>query len=173
MKMKENSFLATDVSLEELAARSKNYSGAEIEGVVKCAVSYALHRQLSLDDLTKPVDEESIKVTMDDFLNALQEIVPAFGASTDDLEKCRLNGIVDCGDRHKDIYERAMLMVEQVKGSKGSPLVTCLLEGPRGSGKTALAATVGIDSHFPYVKIVFEDAYKSPLSIIILDDLER
>lgn len=71
------------------AARTKNYSGAELEGVVKSAVSFALNRQLSLDDLTKPVDEESIKVTMDDFLNALHEIIPAFGASTDDLERCR------------------------------------------------------------------------------------
>ncbi|KAK0591765.1 hypothetical protein LWI29_007568 [Acer saccharum] len=192
-KMKENSFLAPDINLQELAARTKNFSGAELEGVVKSAVSYALNRQLSLDDLTKPVDEESIKVTMDDFLNALHEIVPAFGASTDDLQRCRLNGMADCGDRNKHIYQRAMLLVEQVKVSKGSPLVTCLLEGPSGSGKTALAATAGIDSDFPYVKIisaetmiglhestkcaqivkVFEDAYKSPLSIIILDDIER
>ncbi|KAK7848034.1 vesicle-fusing atpase, partial [Quercus suber] len=141
-KMKESSFLAPDVNLQELAARTKNYSGAELEGVVKSAVSYALNRQLSLDDLTKPVDEESIKVTMDDFLNALHEIIPAFGASTDDLERCRLNGMVDCGERNKHIYQRAMLLVEQVKVSKGSPLV-------------------------------FEDAYKSPLSIIVLDDIER
>lgn len=40
--------------------------------------------------------------------------------------------MVDCGDRHKHIYQRAMLLVEQVKVSKGSPLVTCLLEGPSG-----------------------------------------
>ncbi|PPD66174.1 hypothetical protein GOBAR_DD36944 [Gossypium barbadense] len=153
-KMKENSFLAPDVNLQELAARTKNYSGAELEGVVKSAVSFALNRLVSMDDLTKPVDEENIKVTMDDFLNALLEIVPAFGASTDDLERCRLNGMVYCGDRHKHIYQRAMLLVEQVKVSKGSPLVTCLLEGSSGSGKTALAATVGIDSDFPYVKIV-------------------
>uniref|UniRef100_A0A1D1Z157 Vesicle-fusing ATPase n=1 Tax=Anthurium amnicola TaxID=1678845 RepID=A0A1D1Z157_9ARAE len=192
-KMKENSFLAADVNLQELAARTKNYSGAELEGVVKSAVSFALNRQISMDDLTKPLDEDSIKVTMDDFLHALHEIVPAFGASTDDLERCRLNGIVDCGERNKHIYERAMLLVEQVKGSKGSPLLTCLLEGPAGSGKTAMAATVGIESDFPYVKIisaesmigfsessksaqivkVFEDAYKSQLSIIILDDIER
>ncbi|KAI3786589.1 hypothetical protein L1987_40374 [Smallanthus sonchifolius] len=164
-KMKENSFLAPDINLQELAARTKNYSGAELEGVVKSAVSYALNRQLSLDDLTKTIDEESIKVTMDDFLNALHEVVPSFGASTDDLERCRLNGIVDC----------------------------VLLEGPSGSGKTAMAATVGIGSDFPYVKIisaesmiglseaskcaqivkVFEDAYKSTLSIIVLDDIER
>nr|AWH66430.1 Rhg1-associated N-ethylmaleimide sensitive factor [Glycine max] len=192
-KMKENSFLAADVNLQELAARTKNYSGAELEGVVKSAVSYALNRQLSLEDLTKPVEEENIKVTMDDFLNALHEVTSAFGASTDDLERCRLHGMVECGDRHKHIYQRAMLLVEQVKVSKGSPLVTCLLEGSRGSGKTALSATVGIDSDFPYVKIVsaesmiglhestkcaqiikvFEDAYKSPLSVIILDDIER
>jgi hypothetical protein len=43
-----------------------------------------------MDDLTKPLDEESIKVTMDDFVNALHEITPAFGASTDNLERCRL-----------------------------------------------------------------------------------
>ncbi|CAA6655548.1 unnamed protein product [Spirodela intermedia] len=192
-KMKENSFLAADVNLQELAARTKNYSGAELEGVVKSAVSFALNRQISMDDLTKTLDEESIKVTMDDFLHALQEITPAFGASTDDLERCRLNGIVECGKRHRHIYERAMLLVEQVRGSKGSPLLTCLLEGPAGSGKSAMAATVGIQSDFPYVKIisaesmiglsesskaarivkVFEDAYKSQLSIIILDDIER
>ncbi|KAH6764278.1 AAA-type ATPase family protein [Perilla frutescens var. frutescens] len=192
-KMKESSFIAPDVNLEELAARTKNYSGAELEGVVKSAVSYALNRQLSMDDLTKPVDEENIKVTMDDFLKAVQEVVPAFGASTDDLERCRLNGIVECGTRHDHIYKRTMLLTEQVKVSKGSPLVTCLLEGPSGSGKTAMAATVGIESDFPYVKIisaetmiglseptkcaqivkVFEDAYRSPLSIIILDDIER
>lgn len=56
---------------------------------MKSAVSYALNRQLSMDDLTKPVDEESIKVTMDDFLKALHEVIPAFGASTDNLKRCR------------------------------------------------------------------------------------
>ncbi|KAG2312147.1 hypothetical protein Bca52824_023704 [Brassica carinata] len=192
-KMKENSFLGHDINLQELAARTKNYSGAELEGVVKSATSYALNRQLSMDDLTKPVEEENIKITMEDFLHAIHEVQPAFGASTDDLERCRLNGMVDSGDRHNHIYKRAMLLVEQVKVSSRSPLVTCLLEGPSGSGKTALAATVGIDSDFPYVKIVsaetmiglhestkcahivkvFEDAYKSPMSIIILDDIER
>ncbi|CAL9226331.1 unnamed protein product [Arabidopsis halleri] len=60
-------------------------------------------------------------------------------------------------------------------------------------GKTVLAATVGMASNFPYVKIVsaetlaclqestksahiakvFEDAYKSPMSIVILDNIER
>lgn len=72
-------------------------------------------------------------------------------------------------------------------------MLTALLEGPAGAGKTALAATLGIASAFPFVKIisaesmvgysensksseiakVFEDAHKSALSMIILDDIER
>ncbi|KAL1567161.1 vesicle-fusing ATPase [Salvia divinorum] len=126
----------------------------ELEGVVKNAVSYALNRQLNMEDLTRPVDEENIKVTMEDFLNVVQEVVPAFGASTDDLERCRLIGIVECGTRHEHIYRRTILLAEQVKVSEGSPLVTCLLEGSSGSGKIAMAATVGIESNFSYVKII-------------------
>lgn len=37
-------------------------SGAEIEGLVKSATSFALNRQVDVTDLTKPIDEESIKV---------------------------------------------------------------------------------------------------------------
>lgn len=68
-----------------------------------------------------------------------------------------------------------------------------LLEGDNGSGKTALAAKIALDSGFPFVKMlspeqfvgftdfakvqaiakIFEDAYKSPLSLIVLDDIER
>ncbi len=42
----------------------------------------------------------------------------------------------------------------QVRHSAKTPLLSCLLEGPAGTGKTALAASMGIDSDFPFVKIV-------------------
>ncbi|XP_013624074.1 PREDICTED: vesicle-fusing ATPase-like [Brassica oleracea var. oleracea] len=97
-KMKEISFLGHDINLQELAARTKNYSGAELEGVVKSATSYALNRQLSIDDLTKPVEEKNIKITMEDFLHAIHEVQPAFGASTDDLDKFGVRSIRDNND---------------------------------------------------------------------------
>ncbi|EFJ05457.1 hypothetical protein SELMODRAFT_137147 [Selaginella moellendorffii] len=192
-QMKENSFLASDVNLEELAARTKNFSGAELEGLVKSAVSFGLNRQVNVEDLSQSIDEENIKVTMNDFLQALHEVKPAFGAAINTLEMYRTNGMLNCGDRHRHIRETAMTLVEQVKSSERTSLLTFLLEGPSGSGKTALASTVAIDSDFPYMKIVtsenmvglteatkcglitkvFEDAYKSPLSIIILDEIER
>ncbi|KAK3431415.1 hypothetical protein EUGRSUZ_E03296 [Eucalyptus grandis] len=146
--------------------------------VVQSAISFAMLRSYQNY-------EKSIEVTMDDFMNAIQSIVPI-------LERHRFNGMVSCGDRHKHISEKVMHLVKQIKVIAGSSLVTCLLEGPSGSGKTALAATVGIDSGFPFVEFVsaetmigldeqtkcarivkvFEDAYKSSLSIVILDDLE-
>lgn len=61
-KMSTNSFLGRDVDLAELASRTKNFSGAEIEGLVKSATSFALNRQVDVTDLTKPIDEEAIKV---------------------------------------------------------------------------------------------------------------
>eukprot|EP00967_Tisochrysis_lutea_P008871 scaffold10603_cov17-Tisochrysis_lutea.AAC.1 len=63
-KMLQNSFLARDVALERLAELTKNFSGAEIEGLVKDAVAYALNRQVDFEDLHKPLDEENIKVKM-------------------------------------------------------------------------------------------------------------
>jgi hypothetical protein len=40
-------------------------------------------------DLSKQIDEENIKVTMDDFISALSEVKPAFGAAINTLEMCR------------------------------------------------------------------------------------
>lgn len=46
-------------------------------------------RQVNLADLSKPLDEDNIKVTMNDFLRALDEVLPAFGAAFNTLEMCR------------------------------------------------------------------------------------
>lgn len=51
-----------DVDLERLAEMTRNFSGAEIEGLVKSAASYALNRNVDINDLHKPLDEDNIKV---------------------------------------------------------------------------------------------------------------
>ncbi len=60
--MSDNSFLGRDVDLPSLADRTRNFSGAELEGLVKSAASYALNRNVDINDLHKPLDEEAIKV---------------------------------------------------------------------------------------------------------------
>ncbi|KXZ46923.1 hypothetical protein GPECTOR_39g417 [Gonium pectorale] len=192
-KMSENAFLAQNVDLVRLAELTKNFSGAEIEGLVKDAAAYALNRNINFDDLHAPLEEENIKVTMEDFEKALEEVKPAFGASTETLESYRTHGIIPCGDAFDHLRQTLTSLVQQVRNSDKTPLLSVVLEGPVGSGKSALAASAAIESDFPFVKVitsetmvgfseqskasqitkVFEDAYKSPMSVIILDDIER
>mmetsp|Transcript_5408 Transcript_5408/g.18799 ORF Transcript_5408/g.18799 Transcript_5408/m.18799 type:complete len:728 (-) Transcript_5408:177-2360(-) len=192
-KMATNEFLSPDVDLDWLAQRTKNFSGAEIEGLVKSATSFALSRQVDISDISAPLDEDNIKVTMADFEEALTEVQPAFGASTDVLERCRINGIIPHGPKLAHLMTTCKALVEQVRVSDKTPLMACLLDGAAGTGKTALAATLALESDFPFVKLlsaesmvgmhegqkvmqiakVFDDAYKSPLSILVLDDIER
>eukprot|EP00026_Physarum_polycephalum_P002703 Phypoly_transcript_02711.p1 GENE.Phypoly_transcript_02711~~Phypoly_transcript_02711.p1 ORF type:complete len:742 (+),score=148.22 Phypoly_transcript_02711:238-2463(+) len=192
-KMRENNYMADDVSLDELAAQTKNYSGAEIEGVVKAATSYAFSRQIDSKNLTKPIDPEKIKVARADFLQALQEIKPAFGVEKDEFDLSLRGGIIPYSSQVEKLINTGRLFLEQVAKSDRTPLVSVLLSGIVGSGKTALAATLAKNSDFPFVRLlspdnlvgyseaqkcaritkVFEDSYRSQLSVIVVDDIER
>jgi vesicle-fusing ATPase len=72
-------------------------------------------------------------------------------------------------------------------------MVSVLLHGPPGSGKTALAATIAQASGFPFIKLitpnnmvemdenqkvaaitkVFTESYKSSMSVVVVDNIER
>ena len=192
-KMSENKFLSKDVDVSDLAKKTQNYSGAEIEGLVKSAVSFALTRHVNVADITAEIVEDNIKVMKEDFDRAFSEVVPAFGAATETFERCRLNGMISYGSRFEKLLGTSSALVEQVRVSEKTPKLACLLEGGVGCGKTALAATLAMNAEFPFMKIVsadsmighnemskvqtlakvFDDAYKSNLSLLVLDDLER
>ncbi|KAL6042923.1 transport between ER and Golgi ATPase protein [Balamuthia mandrillaris] len=192
-KMVENKYIGADVDLSELAALTKNFSGAEIEGLVKSATSFAFNRQVDVANPTKPIDPTKIKIMREDFLHALEEVRPAFGVSTQQFESCAPNGIIQYGASFMHVINAGKRFVQQVMNSNRTPLVSVLLEGSIGCGKTALAATLAMESGFPYVKLIspeelvayaeagkcskikkfFDDAYKSPHSVIVIDDIER
>ena len=47
-KMKKNNVLGDDVDIEELAVLTKNFSGAEIAGLVKSASSFGFNRHIKV-----------------------------------------------------------------------------------------------------------------------------
>merc|ERR1719502_2275753 len=108
--MREAKYLDADVSLQSLAADTKNFSGAEIEGLVKSAASYAFARQVQVDNIKK-VDAAAIKVTRADFERALTEVRPAFGAAMDDLQNCVKGGIINYGPQLSHMLQSASALL--------------------------------------------------------------
>jgi vesicle-fusing ATPase len=179
--------------LPELAEKAKNFSGAELEGLVKAASSFALARCLDVKDLNKAPDTKNLILQFADFEQALDDVEPKFGAKSQELKAHYRNGFVPYGDSFDVMMGTLDRLVEQVRTSDRTPLMSVLLQGPSQSGKTAIAAKLAVDSEFPFVRMIsademigysdaskcqmihkaFMDSYKSPLSIIFLDDIER
>ena len=78
--MVENGILSPDVDIRKLAQITKNFTGAEIESLVKSATSFSLNRHHDLMDFTKELNftKESLIVEMRDFMQALGEVDPPF-----------------------------------------------------------------------------------------------
>ncbi|EUC27870.1 hypothetical protein COCCADRAFT_110603 [Bipolaris zeicola 26-R-13] len=190
-KMRKNNVLESDVDVEELAKLTKNFSGAELNGLVKAATSYAFGRHLQ-GGTTVKADVENMRVMRQDFITALDDVKPLFGVAEEELGKRVMRGIIHFSPFIRDILEDGRLYINQVRNSASTPLLPVLLHGPPGSGKTALAAKMAMDSGYPFIKLIsaedmigysesqkvqhldktFRDAYKSPLSIIVLDSIE-
>ena len=192
-KMRDNNIMDTDVNLEELAALTKNFSGAEIGGLVKSASSFAFNRYVKVGTVAGVSDDiENMKVNRGDFMHALEEVKAAFGVSEEELASAIRGGILRFSPHIDNILSDGNLYVSQVRESTSEPLLSVLMYGPSGSGKTALAARIAIDSGFPFIKLVspsnmrgmgemakvsylnkvFEDAYKSPQNVVVIDNIE-
>jgi vesicle-fusing ATPase len=94
-KMRTNGVMDRDVDLAELSRRTKNFSGAEIGGLVKSATSFAFNRHVKVGTVAGISDDiEDLRVNRGDFLSALDEVHPAFGVSEEELQQVVQNGII-------------------------------------------------------------------------------
>ena len=191
--MRDNKAIAADVDLEDLAKQTKNFSGAEIEGVVRSATAYAFNRHIDFDKPTETINAAEICVNHSDFVKALKEVIPAFGQAKDECANSMRSGIIPYGPVWTVIDRKLHSFIEHLRSGTKIDALSVMLHGNVGCGKSAVAAYLSMQSEFPYVKFIsndnlvsygesqksniirkaFEDAYKSPLSVVVLDDLER
>lgn len=193
-KMRENGILGADVDIPRLAQLTKNFTGADIESLTKSATSFSLDRHHDLMDFSKELKftKESMMVEMRDFMKALEEVKPDFGVDEDKFES-RLRGqIISYGPKFDTLMNS---LQSSIKGfiQGDLPLSSILLYGDEGSGKTTVACKLAKNSNIPYLKLIsgediiglnefgkvktvqniFNNAYKSPSSVIVIDDIER
>lgn len=190
-KLKANGALDNDVNIPELASMTANYTGAEIEDVVRAAASLAFSERIDMSDLSK-IKTENFKIGRGHFLGAINEVRPAFGVHEEDISRYIRKGIIDYSDKFikdkKFVEERLGFL----KNSKDTNLFTFYINGPRGAGSTAFAVSSALNADFAYIKVVsglpyaavhddvcalelqsiYEDACKSPYSVIVFDDID-
>lgn len=193
-KLTENKILESDIDFDELSALTKNFTGAELEGLCNSAKSFAISRHTKSGSIAQ-IDINSIndlKVCRNDFLLALGEVKPAFGTDEEDLNSAAPHGIIPYNPSIKAIFDKGQSFIDEVKMSETESIISVLLHGPPGVGKTAIASTLAMNSDFPFVKMLsaeslvgmsepakiqyidntFRDVYKSPLNILVVDKIE-
>jgi len=181
-KMEKNCFLGADVEMAQIAARARNYTGAEITALVKSAASFALERSKST--------QEEVVIGMKDFERALEETVPSFGVSV----QLRVPDPFYSYPSATYVVGAGMQMVERLRRreEKQGKTLSLLLWGVEGSGKTTLAEMIAKSSEIPFVRVIspkdlvgreenekvnyikrtFKDAYRSREALVVLDDIE-
>jgi len=147
--------------LRNLADQTHGFVGADIEALCKEAAMKALRRYLPKIDLNSdeiPIEVlESIKVTWEDFQQALKEIEPsAMREVLVEIPKVTWNDVGGLEDVKREIIEAVewpLKYPEKFKKFGIKPPKGVLLYGPPGTGKTLIAKAVANETNANFISV--------------------
>jgi transitional endoplasmic reticulum ATPase len=155
--------LSPDVDLRKLAEMTHGYTGADIAALAKEAAIRALRRAIQggvvdLNQPTIPAESlEQIKVSMQDFTDAMKEIVPsALREIHIEVPKVRwkdVGGLVEVKQELREAVEWPLKYPQTFKKFGLRPPKGILLFGPPGTGKTLLAKAVATESGANFIAV--------------------
>jgi vesicle-fusing ATPase len=187
-QMATNKFLHQNVNIKDLANLTKNYTGAELAGLVKGASSFALMREVDLQDSKSMGKKANPIVSMEDFVRALNDIIPMFGRVSNDIQIINSTPFIFWDDQLRNISSE---ILSKISGLNKGSISTILITGETYIGKTKFVANVVKQSGVPCVKMIttekllkasnkslyitdtFEQCTKADTSILVFDGLER
>jgi transitional endoplasmic reticulum ATPase len=151
--------LAEDVDLDELADITHGFVGADIAALVREAAMNALRRYLPEIDLEKEVIPaevlEKIKVSREDFANALKTIQPSalreVVLEVPNVKWTDIGGLEAVKQELMEAVEWPLKYPEVFKRLGIRPPRGILLYGPPGTGKTLLAKAVATESQANFI----------------------
>ncbi|RLI87311.1 MAG: AAA family ATPase [Archaeoglobales archaeon] len=147
--------------LRTIADQTHGFVGADIEALCKEAAMKALRRYLPQIDLTReeiPAELlESIRVTMDDFKEALKGIEPsAMREVLVELPKITWEDVGGLEDVKREIMEAVewpLRFPEKFRRFGIKPPKGVLLYGPPGTGKTLIAKAVANETKANFISV--------------------
>jgi transitional endoplasmic reticulum ATPase len=153
--------LAKDVELEKIASMSHGFVGADLQSLAKEAAIRALRKVLPEIDLTAesiPSDTlRKIIVTMDDFLNVLQEMEPSalreVFVEVPNVTWNDIGGLFDVKQELQEAVEWPLKYQTLFTHSDAVPPKGILLYGPPGTGKTLIAKAAAHESEANFISI--------------------
>ncbi|MEM1948317.1 MAG: CDC48 family AAA ATPase [Candidatus Caldarchaeum sp.] len=153
--------LAEDVNIDELADITHGFVGADIAALTREAAMNALRRFLPQIDLEKEVIPaevlEKIKVTREDFANALRTIQPSalreVVLEVPNVKWEDIGGLEAVKQELREAVEWPLKYPEVFKRLGIRPPRGILLYGPPGTGKTLLAKAVATESQANFISV--------------------
>lgn len=157
--------LATEVQdqvdLDKLASVTHGFVGADLEGLCKEAAMKCLRRllpELNMEDEKLHPDVlNKLIVTMDDFQNALKEVMPSamreVYLETPDVKWTDVGGLENVKRELQEAVEWPMRYPELYKKLGHVMPKGILLHGPSGTGKTLLAKAVATESEANFISV--------------------
>ncbi|MEM2794287.1 MAG: CDC48 family AAA ATPase [Thermofilaceae archaeon] len=153
--------LAEDVRLEELSEITHGFTGADLAALCREAAMRALRRFLPKIDLEKgmipPELLKDLKVTRQDFLEALKDIQPSalreVYVEVPEIRWSDIGGLEDVKQQLREAVEWPLKHPEFFKEMGIEPPKGVLLYGPPGCGKTLLAKAVATESEANFIAV--------------------
>jgi transitional endoplasmic reticulum ATPase len=149
------------VNLDEIAGVTHGFVGADISALVKEAAMKALRRalpEINLEDAAVPlVVLESLKVTRNDFLDALKEIQPSalreVFVEVPNVKWEEIGGLEDLKRQLRESVEMPLKKPDIFRKMGIFPPRGIFLYGPPGCGKTLIAKAVASESEANFISV--------------------
>jgi len=150
-----------DVDLEEIAAITHGYTGADLAALCREAAMIALRRympEINLrEDRVPPEVLEKMVVTKEDFMKAFKEVVPTamreVYIETPNVRWENIGGLEDVKQELRECVEWPLKHPEAFERMGIKPPKGVLLFGPPGCGKTLLAKAVATESEANFISV--------------------
>ncbi|MFL6315257.1 MAG: CDC48 family AAA ATPase [Nitrososphaeraceae archaeon] len=153
--------LDTDVDQDRVAAVTHGFVGADLEYLCKEAAMKCLRRllpELNLeDDKLAPETLEKLVVTMNDFENAIRDVMPSamreVYLESPDIPWSAIGGLEEVKRELQEAVEWPLRYPGLYKELKHTLTKGILLHGPSGTGKTLLAKAVATESEANFISV--------------------